>query len=165
MDPKEQSIKILDIAHALSNLCRFIGQCDRFYSVAQHSIHTSLMVQTDDPKIELMALLHDASEAYIGDVSSPLKQLLPEYQEIEKNIQSAIMSKFGLPSELPEQIKEVDLRMLATEKRDLFQNDHHVTLDHLNPYEFKIIPMSSEKSAGIFIKYFDHLIRKMEDNT
>ena len=80
-------IGIRDIAHALSNLGRFTGHSKRFYSVAQHSVIASNMVclhpEIDYHMMQVCALLHDASEAYLGDVSSPLKQLLPAYKEID----------------------------------------------------------------------------------
>lgn len=88
---------IKDIAHGLSMICRFNGQIPRFYSVAQHSclVHDQLL-KTNDPLLCLAALLHDASEAYICDIPTPLKDLLPEYRVIEDQVMHAIALKFGI---------------------------------------------------------------------
>ena len=84
--PEPESIKIHDIAHGLAHICRFSGQCSRFYSVAQHSLNMAIELNKRGcgPRLLLLGLLHDASEAYIGDMPSPLKRLIPAYREIEK---------------------------------------------------------------------------------
>ncbi len=112
-NPSPELVKIEDIAHALSQLCRFTGHTSCFYSVAAHSIQVSNLVP---PEHALEALLHDAAEAYVGDVSSPLKAMLPEYRMIEFKVDQAIRQRFGLPAKLTPCIKQADLRRLATEK-------------------------------------------------
>lgn len=107
---------IEDIAHALSNLCRFTGHTREFYSVAEHSYYVSTIVP---PQHALAGLLHDAAEAYLGDVSSPLKALLPDYKTLERQIEMQIFQTFDLPASLPAEVKHADLVMVATEKRDL----------------------------------------------
>ncbi|MEQ1967389.1 HD family hydrolase [Xenorhabdus nematophila] len=109
-------IDIQDIAQGLANECRFNGQIQNFYSVAQHSVYVSQLVP---PEYALEGLLHDATEAYCKDVPSPLKCLLPTYQIIERNIDIAVRRKFGLPIGLSQAVKHADLVMLATERRDL----------------------------------------------
>lgn len=116
INPNPNSIKIEDIASALSKLCRHTGHTKQFYSVAEHSILVSKIVQ---PEHALAALLHDATEAYLGDVSSPLKALLPNYKIIEKKLQAVILKKFTGSEKLPDQVKHADLIALATERRDL----------------------------------------------
>lgn len=78
LDPEETSIDLHDIAHGLSNICRFTGQTSVFYSVAEHCMHVSTIVEarTGDPRLAIGGLLHDAHEAYTGDISSPMKAAL-----------------------------------------------------------------------------------------
>jgi 5'-deoxynucleotidase YfbR-like HD superfamily hydrolase len=154
--PEESEILIDDIAWGLSHLCRFTGHCTQFYSVAQHSLYVSLLVP---PEHALAGLLHDASEAFIGDVSRPLKGLLPDYRAIEKRIQAAILSRFGLAAELPSCVKEADLLLLATERRDLMPP--HVgdwrCLDGISPIDEKITPFSRDAVRTAFLGRFNFL--------
>jgi hypothetical protein len=111
-NPRPQDICIEDIAHALSNLCRFNGHTLKFYSVAEHSLLVSQMVPE---KHRLAALLHDASEAYLADVPSPVKQLLPRYYEIEYKLMEVIAGKFGFEYPLHEHICDADTAILEAE--------------------------------------------------
>ena len=110
--PDIHSICIEDIAHHLSNLCRFGGSTSRFYSVAEHSIMVSYLVHPDNAK---WGLLHDASEAYVIDLPKPLKVMFPEYKALETIVQQAICEKFLLQPDMPIDVKEADLFALARE--------------------------------------------------
>src|SRR5688500_14252940 len=93
LKPELDKIDIEDIAHALSNLCRFTGHTKQFYSVAQHSVLASEFVRVyDNPHLNLFVLLHDASEAYICDISRPLKvqECFKPYLQYEKILQNQI---------------------------------------------------------------------------
>ena len=79
-DPKPEQIEITDIAGALSKICRFGGHCYRFYSVAEHCYHCSMVAEASP----LALLLHDAAEAFTGDIVKPLKIMLPEFAAIER---------------------------------------------------------------------------------
>lgn len=121
--PEEHDYLIEEIAHALSHICRFTGHTKEFYSVAQHSVLVSLLVPYE---YKLEALLHDASEAYLGDVASPLKALLPQYKAIERRVEQAIARRYSLRFPLPKPVKIADGRMLVTEKRDLLTEERAI---------------------------------------
>lgn len=92
LNPKPQSISATDIAYHLSMICRFSGAIKEFYSVAQHSVAVSDLAREfgEDRHTQYACLMHDAAEAYIGDLPSPVKQLCPEYRELEERITEAI---------------------------------------------------------------------------
>jgi len=106
LDPRPDEVEAEDIAHHLSLLCRYAGACQVFYSVAEHSVHVSHVVEqhllaTNCPgearqQITLRALLHDGAEAYCVDIPRPLKQHLPGYKEIEQRNEAAILCRFGV---------------------------------------------------------------------
>ncbi len=123
-DPRPGDFDIRDVAHGLSNICRYGGHCHRFYSVCEHSCRVSLAVKYlgGTPEEQYEAVLHDAVESIIGDVIWPLKGA-PEmtgYRDIEKRNEKAFAQQFGLADKRPGIVKYCDLVLLATEKRDLF---------------------------------------------
>ena len=93
LDPRSDDVDIKDIAHSLALTCRFNGQCNLFYSVAQHSVFVSRLVT---PSQALAALLHDSTEAYLGDIIRPIKLYLPEFKDIENNLEKAIFQHFSI---------------------------------------------------------------------
>ena len=156
LNPSPKSICWVDIAHALSNICRFNGHCSEFYSVAQHCVLAS---QLATQKNKLWALMHDASEAYICDFISPLKKedVFKPYREIEKNIMNVICYACGLPREEPEEIKTIDILLLRTEGRDLKTYSREWACADIEPLKEKIIPWSPQKAEEEFQKTFDFL--------
>lgn len=119
MDPRPEDILIEDIAHALSRICRFGGHVrDGIYSVASHSMLVADLLP--DGK-KLAGLLHDATEAYLGDIVSPLKRSLPDYRDVEDRLAAIIADKFGVNFD-DSDIKHADMVALATEARDLLTN-------------------------------------------
>lgn len=115
LNPESSKIRIMDIAHSLSMQARFTGHIREFYSVAQHCVLGSLFI---DREYALQFLLHDASEAYLTDVPTPVKRILPMYQTAENNLQENIYDRFGIitTEESNAAVKEIDLRMLKTER-------------------------------------------------
>jgi uncharacterized protein len=124
-DISANEIDIRDIAHSLSMQCRYNGHTNKFYSVAEHSVNVMKMVSqyigtgAINAKILLSALLHDASEAYLCDIPRPLKPLLRDYAEIEKQVEDHILNVFDLSRDKNPLIKEADNAILALEKTAL----------------------------------------------
>jgi len=111
--PDPSTITLRDISHNLSNLVRFNGSTKYRYSVAQHSIYVSKLVA---PEHALQALMHDAPEAYLGDVVSPLKGMLPAYKEIEINMWHAICLKFKLDPAVTKEVHMADAQAYLQER-------------------------------------------------
>lgn len=114
--PDAELVDPRDIAHALAHICRFNGHTNKFYSVAQHSCIVADLVPSEH---KLAALLHDAPEAYVGDMVRPLKRFMFSYQHIEELVWQSICGRFGVDTELPKSVLLADLTALATERRDL----------------------------------------------
>ncbi|WP_245444324.1 hypothetical protein [Microvirga sp. KLBC 81] len=152
LDPQNSEFTIEDIAHGLGNICRYAGQCRRFYSVAEHSLYVSCTVES----YELEALLHDAAEAFLGDITRPLKQLLPDYKRIEKNVEAAIYERFGLDPESKEIVKAADLRVLAAEQSQVMPpgTDDWAVLTRVIPAPIKISYLSPDESRQAFLRRF-----------
>ena len=152
--PTLSEIDIEDIAHALSNICRFTGHTTSHYSVAQHSCLVSDALESKE--LKFVGLLHDASEAYCNDIASPLKKLLPEYIDTENKIQELIARKYKISYPFPAIVKVIDRVLLATELRDLmgFGDEKNIPL---KPLEKKITPWNAKKSRDMFLKKFEML--------
>lgn len=147
-------VRIKDIAHALSQLCRFNGHTQTFYSVAQHSV---LVSRRCTPENALYGLLHDASEAFLSDLPTPLK-VRPEfatYRAAEKRLQNIIYLAFGLEPEEPTEVKHVDKRVFVTEARDLMTNP--IPYGDHKPYPCKVRALTPALAEAMFLNEF-HLI-------
>ena len=114
-EPTLEMINIEDIAHGLSNQCRFAGQLPKFYSVGQHSVMCSMYDEFPTIKVKLQALLHDAPEAYLMDIPTPIKRHLNNYKELENNVMKVIAEKFNIDYPFDGYVKWVDKDMLEWE--------------------------------------------------
>jgi 5'-deoxynucleotidase YfbR-like HD superfamily hydrolase len=163
IDPQPDMICIEDIAHALSNICRFTGHTKKHWSVAHHSVFVvGILLFADagngdadalDKRVVRQALLHDATEAYVGDMASPLKELCPDYRAIEDRVWAAIAAKYDVPEDIDPRVKHADIVALLSERRDLMRKserewspyfDQFKALSH--PY---INPLQIIKSSNI----------------
>jgi hypothetical protein len=167
MDPRAEDVSILDIGHALGHLCRFNGHVREFYSVAQHAVLASYLVPLE---FALQALHHDDAEAYIGDMTKPLKAHMPAFQAVEATLwRRAIAPKFGLPFRLDPSVKRADMIMLRTEQRDLMppspypEDEGNTYGDHTTPrMVWEIIPWSPEVARREYIKRHNYLTHNEE---
>ncbi len=120
---EDNTVSLKDIAHHLSKIQRCGGAVpiDKYYSVAEHSILVAgeVLKRTGCMEAAKAALLHDATEAYLGDVVSPLKKLLPDYAAIEDQVQELINKKYNLSTKYNKLIKKVDKGILWAEMRQL----------------------------------------------
>jgi hypothetical protein len=158
LSPIPEDISIRDIAHALSMICRYTGHCKEFYSVAEHSCRVCDILPEE---WKLFGLLHDASEAYLCDVASPVKSMLTNYNYYEQLLMRQVWLRFKLqptwkPSlwlifSLPAEVHEADRVLLATEVRDLLGPPPAPWKPLPSPLPETIIPWSSEKAEWEFL--------------
>lgn len=108
-----EDIDLVDIANALARQCRYLGHVSGFVSVGEHSLVVSRLLEErgESRLIQATGLLHDASEAYLGDIAGPLKRLSPfdGYREVEEHVERVIAARFGLPFPYPPVVKECDI--------------------------------------------------------
>jgi 5'-deoxynucleotidase YfbR-like HD superfamily hydrolase len=126
IDPQPDQFTLGDIAGALSKICRFGGQVESFYSVAEHCVHCAEQARDDGLPLDtqVACLLHDAAEAFTGDIVKPLKIMLGEFKEIESRVESVIWEKFCIDFEREEiSVRKIDHEMLIAERRQLFSPD------------------------------------------
>ena len=158
LSPRSEDVSIDDIAHSLANQCRFLGHSQSFYSVAQHCCQMC-MAAPDEMKAE--ALLHDAAEAYISDIPRPVKHLLG-INDIERQVEYAIAQRFRIRWPWSQELHALDLKMLATERRDLCHPDGPAweSIEGIETFGGMIIPWSSFAAEVMFLRLFRDLVKK-----
>ena len=176
LNPKPEMVCIEDIAHSLAYQCRYAGHTRELYSVAQHCV---LMAENEDlPGDPLAKLLHDADETYIGDIAKPWKNLLrvnvktgygskcEPVKDFERGIQEVIGLALGVDLSHSAEVKEADIRMTATEIRDLMPEmppGFEWGVDVSNPVKEIIIPWPPESAEQIFLAVYKMLnLRRMK---
>lgn len=148
--PQADEVKLEDIAHALSQMCRANGHFKSFYSVAQHSINCAREAQARGwaDKVQLACLLHDASEAYISDITRPVKYYLDDYKKIEQHLQNVIYEKFGIKELSHEecgQIGDIDNALLHHE----FEQLHYQGLFEVSPPLYAIADFTERRMTDV----------------
>lgn len=157
LDPRPEEINIIDIAHALSLVCRYNGHSRFHYSVAQHSVLVASVVPRE---LRLEALMHDASEAYVCDIPRTFKAQLTGYKQIEDKMMNVIATKYGFTLPLSDEVKEADKRMLVTEKKIVMAKGPCWEMEKTyEPYRNVIIdsisPLQAEK---LFLETFLNIV-------
>lgn len=157
IDPRPEEVLIEDIAHSLSNQCRYAGHTNTFYSVAEHCYRMSYIVPKEDA---LWALLHDASEAYLVDLPRPIKhysKLGEVYIMLENRVMRAVVKRFNLPIPCPFSVHRADNIMLSTEKRDLMKLPPKPWVETEKPLKGVIFPMNPCVAEIMFLERFASL--------
>lgn len=178
LNPDPQGILIEDIAHALSLLCRGNGHVKVFFSVGQHCIHCAKEAEQRgySTRLILACLLHDASEAYLSDITRPVKQHLQDYCRYEEHLLEVIYKKFlGSPLSQEEQklVKIIDDDMLYYDLRDLLNEFVNKSVSGQEPrtapvmyssFSYKERPFKEveEEYLSLFRKYSDALLQESE---
>lgn len=157
--PRAADVALADVAHALSNLCRFNGHCRSFYSVAQHSVLVAdALFRFKDREVARAGLLHDAAEAYLGDVARPLKRIVGSvYERLEREVLARVYEALELP--WPDDgvwalVKREDVRALMTERRDLLPPPPAPWFEDeagIEPWEKPIVPLAPADARDRFL--------------
>lgn len=152
-----EDIDIKDIAHSLSNICRFAGHSKFFYSVAQHTVLGLKLVTEQQKKAWL---LHDTAEAYLADIPRPLKQHLPNFKEMERRVLVRIYEHFEVPILDLAAVKSADNLMLATEANTLMNTDTCNWKEFCNgvePLDFPIRHWTPKKAKELFLAKYEEV--------
>lgn len=149
-DPNPDTLLISDIAHALSNQCRFGGHLPKLYSVAQHSLLCYLIASSEH---KYDALMHDVSEAYLLDMPKPIKLELPDYNIIENNLMNVLAKKFNFNYPKSAEVERVDHYLLNWEWEVLMLNR---TDSGYPPIDI----MTPEETKNEFLRVFEHEVAK-----
>lgn len=162
LEPRAADVDIVDIAHSLANLCRYTGHTRRFYSVAQHSV---LVANVVGPAHRAWGLLHDAAEAYLGDMAATLKvadtPLGAAYRDVEESVTRAIAEHFELAWPEPAEVVAADRALFVAEFRDvmpLHPGDLEWLVERHGPaYSDKIVPWASNDAEAAFLATYERL--------
>jgi 5'-deoxynucleotidase YfbR-like HD superfamily hydrolase len=169
-DPAPEDVSIADIAHSLALQCRYNGNSKRFYSVAEHSCLLSDFVREHGrdggntrrydvpPRDSLTALLHDAAEAYIGDLIRPVKHRMPEFRALEAIVEHVVLPVYGLESDLPPWMRDLDSRILSDERAQVMLTQHNEwSTDELEPLDVWVNFWSPARGEFEFLRRFHEL--------
>ena len=156
--PRVEDVRIVDIAHHLSNCCRYSGACRRFYSVAEHSVLVSHVVP---PEHALQGLLHDATEAYLHDITRALKYswLMWGYRVLEARNWRVIAERFGVPVLMHREVKDADDAVLLAERLALMPASPVWQVSPRDAADVKVIGHPPELAEEYFLNRFYDLTR------
>jgi len=157
-NPQPEQVVLADIAFALSKQCRFNGHCSAFYSVAEHCVLMTRFAERNGATVDelLHILLHDATEAYVGDMVAPLKNIMPDFRALEARVWDTIIDRFDLTTEQNVSVRTLDLRMLAREKEVLLPENtpDWACLEGHPPLPISLYMWTPRDAAREFIQTF-----------
>jgi hypothetical protein len=160
LSPRAEDLDLVDIAHALSLQCRYNGHTSRFYSVAEHCV---LVSQSVPEEFAAWGLLHDAAEAYIGDLIRPIKRSMPSFCAADDQLTALIAERFGLDgTEIPAAVHHADARILLTERAELLNMstghrwDEYV--EGLEPLDVEVVGVAPQVAEQAFLDRFEELM-------
>jgi hypothetical protein len=162
LEDNPQNIKIEDIAHGLSNLCRYSGQCNSLYTVAQHCCIVSDLAEKG---FRLEGLMHDAAEAYMGDIPRPVKNLVPEIKILEKKVFRQIAKEFNLKYPISSVIELLDTRVMLAEARIVLKEGTVWCVEGITPADINLNELWEPKKAEMeFLTRFNTLNGQTVEN-
>ncbi len=167
LDPDLTEVTIEELAHALARINRFCGHTRTIsgYSVACHSVAVSIHLP---PPFALWGLMHDAHEAFLGDITSPVKMALrelgggPAFEALETKLVDAVRRRWGLHGPMPREVKVADMEALETERRDLLGEESQswnlrVDGKPVRPWDEVSMPMSTQDGKRAFLRRYEEL--------
>ena len=162
---RAQDVDIHDIAHALALKCRFNGHCRMFYSVAEHSVRVSHILENSGQNLALWGLMHDAAEAYLADLGGPIKKAFYVHHEgnsetfdaAEDRLLRVIAQALRFAPFEYDRVREADLTLLVTEARDLLGAGAEAWGMPQKPLQETIVPLSWENAERLFLDRFAEL--------
>lgn len=159
MDPQPDEILLTDIAYSLARTPRWGAHSDPIISVAEHSINVSQMLMRCgySYEVQLQGLLHDAAEAYLGDIPTPIKRMLPDFKALELIVEAAIFEKLEVPFPLPAIVKTMDTEAYRWEYRDLMSGG-----SMCNPPNGTRSPLKPCESPEVIELYFLSLFAELK---
>ncbi len=166
LDPQEDQFTFGDISSGLSKICRFGGQCRTFYTVAEHSVLCYQQARDDglSKDIQIALLMHDATEAFLGDCVKPLKNVMPVYCEIEKKMEGVIAHKFNIDFDrYHNEIKKIDLEMVIAEKNQFFDRDEYLWQGESGVREISFLPFFWTHNMADY--YFTNIAKQIGIDT
>lgn len=150
----ESEIDVLDIAHSLSNQCRYGGHTSSFYSVAQHSC---LVAELVNSKYKMDALLHDATEAYLLDLPKPVKMCMPDYEKFEEDLREVVCKTFNISYPIPKNVLDMDIVAACIEHENFFSDkfkEFYQTYTSLPIPKMKLDPKTPLQSEKLFLSMY-----------
>ncbi len=161
LNPQPEMIRIEDIVHSLALINRFNGAAIFPYSVAQHSLYVARLLPSP---LKLHGLLHDAAEAYVGDMVSPLKKIMSEYKKVEAGISRVVADVFGLAFPEPEEVKMADLAVLSAEREQVLLPSYGPWYKNFSlPANIRIEPMPWQRVKEIFSSEIQSRLANVSD--